>query len=322
MKTVSRVVNNEPHVRPALRERVLRAIGELDYKPNLAARQLAASRSFLISLIMHGTTISYYSEILVAAATECRRLGYHLVPETFDESESGLQVVERVLSQLRPDGMILAPPMCDDPAIVAAVERAGAPLARLAGTGDLYGAIVPVHEREPARLVVEHLIGLGHRRIGLIAPPLFHHAAQARVEGYREALTAAKLPIRPTLIERGDFSFASGVHATERLLGARQRPTAIFAANDGMALGAMAVARRMGFAIPGDLAIAGFDDSSGGRMTFPPLTTVRQPYATLARSAVAAILGGTANLAPLAYDLLCRGSTTGEETMVLDVLDA
>jgi LacI family transcriptional regulator len=322
MKTVSRVLNNEAHVRPALRDKVLKAVSELDYKPNLAARQLAANRSFLISFIMHDITTSYTSQIVVSAANECRRHGYHLISEPFEEGDTGMQVVERVTGRLRPDGIILSPPLCNDEALVAAVERLGTPLARLAGTGDLYGTAITVHERDVTAELVRHLIGLGHRRVAMIAPPWEHGAARERVAGYHDALASEGLPSDPDLVVAGDFSFRSGVEATGHLLALHQRPTAIFAANDGMALGAMALARQMGLAIPDDVAIAGFDDSPGSRMVFPPLTTVRQPIAQMARAAVAAILGHEMADTPLRHELLLRGSTTGSPEIILSEVDA
>lgn len=323
IKTVSRVINNEDHVRPALREQVLAAIGKLDYRPNLAARQLAANRSFLISLVMYGGANSYFSYIALAAATECRLHGHHLVSETFEEGETGEQVIRRVTSHLRPDGIILAPPLCDDPAIVAAVERTGTPLVRLAGTGELYGTVVHVHEDAVSTALVTHLIGLGHRRIGLIAPPTEGHgAAQGRVAGYRAALAAAEIAVDERLIQVGDFGFASGARAAEALLSLRHRPTAIFAANDGMALGAMALAAQRGFSVPADLAVAGFDDSPGSRMVYPPLTTVRQPFEAMARAAVAILLGREIADEPLAHELLIRGSTSGARELILTELDA
>ncbi len=322
MKTVSRVLNNEAHVRPALRERVMEAVAALDYKPNLAARQLAANRSFLISLIINAVNVSYSSQIVVAAAEECRRHGYHLVSEAFGPGETGREVVERVTARLRPDGIILAPPLCNDGDMVAAVERSGTPLARLAGTGDLYGTAIAVHEAPIAQAMVRHLIDLGHRRIAMIAPPVDHGAAQERVTGYRAALAEAELAEEPAIVARGDFTFRSGVEVTERLLAIEPRPTAIFAANDGMALGAIAAAQRMGLRVPADVAIAGFDDSPASRMVFPQLTTVRQPIAQMARAAVAAILGHEAPAEPLEHVLIVRGSTTGDPHIETAGIDA
>lgn len=321
IKTVSRVLNNEDHVRPHLRERVLNAAAALQYRPNLAARQLAAKRSFLISLIVANTPVSYFSRMIVEAASECRQHNYHLVSDIYLPDEPGEEVIERVTSRLRPDGIILLPPLCNDAAVIAAIERLGTPLVRLAGISEGYGYSIQVEERAVSRDLVAHLISLGHRRIGLIGPPADHQAAQERTLGYRDALAAANLAFDPELVITGDFSFASGVKATAQLLARSDRPSALFATNDGMALGAMAVARKFGLRIPDDIAIAGFDDSPGSRMIFPALTTVRQPVAAMARNAVLTLLDRP-GAGRLNHELLLRGSTTGLDDIVLSEMDA
>jgi len=231
-------------------------------------------------------------------------------------------VIERVVSRLKPDGIILAPPLCNDLNVLRAAERTGVPLVRIAGTVPGYGATVEVREEAIAADLVRHLLSLGHRRIGMIGPPDGHGAAHQRVTGYRAALSEAGLDIDPALLVRGDFSFASGVAGAAELLALRDRPTAIFAANDGMALGVVAMASRMGFALPEDLAIAGFDDSPGSRMVFPALTTVRQPIAALAEIAVRTLIGKDLALPPPVYELILRGSTTGSRDLVLTEIDA
>jgi len=144
MKTVSRVLNNEAHVRPAMKDRVMKAIDELGYRPNLAARQLAASRSFLITFILSDVFSSYQTSMLVAASTECRLRNYHLVVEVRDQDETAERLVERVTANLRPDGIMLVPPLSNDAAIVRAIESKGTRLVRVASTLSGYGDIVPV----------------------------------------------------------------------------------------------------------------------------------------------------------------------------------
>lgn len=322
MKTVSRVVNDEPHVRPALRQKVLQAIGELNYRPNLAARQLAGNRSFLISLIMFRKNNSYYSSMVVAAAAECQKYGYHLVSEAYDVAEEGEEVVRRVTANLRPDGIILAPPLCDDPKVLAALEAAGTPVVRLAGTLDGYGTIIEVEEEGVACDLVRHLIGLGHRRVAIIRPPDGHGAARSRLEGYYLGLAEEGIASDPSLICVGDFTFASGAAAMQTLLALADPPTAVFASNDGMALGALAMAGKMGLSVPRDVAVAGFDDSPAARMVYPPLTTVRQPIAEMTRRAVLSLLGQAMPQEPLRYELLIRGSTSGSQELVLSEMDA
>ncbi|WP_031295844.1 LacI family DNA-binding transcriptional regulator [Sphingobium ummariense] len=309
MKTVSRVLNDEAHVRPAMRARVLQAIEELGYRPNLAARQLAANRSFLISFIMNDVTSSYQTSMLVAASAECRRRNYHLVVEIMEPDESATGLVERVMANLRPDGIMLVPPLSNDADLIQAIANRGTKLVRVAATLQGYGHVVPVRDTEVSQKLVAHLLASGKKRIALIAPPYAKAAAHERVTGYKLALAAAELPLESDYIVQGDFTFASGKSATERLLGLPQPPDAIFAANDAMALGAMAVLQQRGIGIPEDMAVAGFDDSPGSRTVYPPLTTVRQPISGMARDAIAKLLGGPVDQEPLVPELIIRGST-------------
>lgn len=321
MKTVSRVMNNELHVRPAMRDRVLAAMAELQYHPNLAARQLAGNRSFTLAIITYEGHTSYLSRIALAVATECRRFGYHLISETFNPDERSEDVIRRILTNSRPEGIIVPAPHCNEPDIVASIERSGTPLVRLAGTGDGYGIKIEVHEHDVSVELVRHLIALGHRRIALIASPFTHGAANERTIGYHTAMAEAGIAVDPELVVDGDFSFASGATIGRALLEHAAPPTAIFAANDGMALGVLAAARQMGLSVPRDVAIAGFDDSPAGRMVFPPITTVRQPLQDMARAAVLALIGKDDETVELSHTLLVRGSTSGDESLILDEID-
>ena len=309
MKTVSRVLNNEAHVRPAMKDRVMKAIDELGYRPNLAARQLAASRSFLITFILSDVFSSYQTSMLVAASTECRLRNYHLVVEVRDQDETAERLVERVTANLRPDGIMLVPPLSNDAAIVRAIESKGTRLVRVASTLSGYGDIVPVRDTDVSRKMVAHIAATGKSRIALIAPPFDKAAASERVTGYRSALADARLPYRADYVVKGDFTFASGKAAAEQLLALPEPPDAIFATNDAMALGAMAAARQIGLDIPRDIAIAGFDDSPGSRTMYPPLTTVRQPIPGMARNAISVLLGHADALEELVPELIIRGST-------------
>jgi LacI family transcriptional regulator len=321
MKTVSRVLNDEAHVRPALKERVLAAVEALSYKPHFAARQLAGTRSFVIAQLTLEFNASYYAHIALAAASECRKLGYHLVSETVPIGEALPDAVARVTARLRPDGIILPPPLCDDPKLISLIRTENIPLVRFASSSEGYGTAICAPETEAAKALVRHLLDLGHRRIGFIAPPSGHSSAGGRRAGYEAALREAGLPLDPALIDSGNFAFASGALAARRLLAQSQRPTAIFAANDAMALGTLAIAGELGLRVPEDLAIAGFDDSPGSRMCYPALTTVRQPLEAMARAAVLTLLGRNEPVVPLTHHLLIRGSTNGIDRLVLDTLD-
>lgn len=322
IKTVSRVLNRQGNVNAAMRDRVQRAVEALNYTPNLAARQLSSRKSYLICMLVYGFSgSSYFPRLIVSAANECRKHGYHLISETFDSGESKEDVIQRITSNLRPDGIILPPPLCDDDRLIAAIEQQGTSLVRLAGTGTTYGRSIEVHARLASRQLVNHLIELGHRRIALIAAPANHRAAVERIEGYHDALSDAKLPLDPSLIVEGDFSYRSGVDAAAVLFALPDRPTAVFAANDTMALGAMAVAARSSLRVPEDVAIAGFDDTPAGRMVYPPLTTVRQPIAEMAQAAVTAILDASSVIGDFEHTLIVRGSTSGSADFEFAGLD-
>ncbi|WP_169805741.1 LacI family DNA-binding transcriptional regulator [Novosphingobium rosa] len=317
-KTVSRVVNGEKSVGPELRERVEQAIRDLGYKPTLAARQLAGQRSFIIGLIVPRLGISYIARMMIALATATRQAGYHLMTEVLDHDENHLSLSGKVDFSARPDCVMLTPPFSNDPRLVAHFEADGIAVVRIATVIEGHG--LPIHvDEEPITVeLMRHLIALGHRRIGLIGPPLPVRASEMRVSGYRKAMEEAGLPIDPDLMLRGDFSFASGVNGATAMLALPDRPTAIFATGDEMAAGVLAQAHKLGYRVPDDLAVAGFDDSPVSRMVFPALTTVYQPVQDIAQAAVDAAVHGRLPTAPFAYELRIRGSTSGDRQHCLD----
>ncbi len=300
IKTVSRVMNKEPNVRPAMRDRVLQAAGELGYSPNLSARSLAGSRSFVIAVFVDAAlTIDhwrsergadYLSRIQLGATLECRDAGYHLLIELIDhEGPQVRQEVAALLAALKPDGVILTPPSSDNPVVLELLDKAGTPYVRLGPErAEGLGPRVHMDDVAAAREMTEHLIGLGHKRIGFIVGEPRYGASQARREGYLAAMKAHGLPVSEGLVRQGDFTFQSGMAEAKALLALPDRPTAIFASNDDMALGCVAAIAEAGLMTPGDVSVAGFDDSPSARFSRPQLTTVRQPVAEM--SSVAAKL--------------------------------
>ncbi|MBB3955647.1 substrate-binding domain-containing protein [Novosphingobium sediminicola] len=317
-KTVSRVVNGEKRVGPEARERVNQAIRELGYKPSLAARQLAGQRSYLIGLVLLGSGISYISRMMIAMGSACRDKGYNLITATLDYHQHMASDIVSINFSARPDCVILTPPFCNDQRILEHFERANIAVVRVAAVTPGYGLTVPVNEEPCALELMRHLIGLGHKRIGMIAPPLPLRASEARLVAYRKAVAEAGLEEDPALVIRGDFSFAAGVSATTSLLALPQRPTAIFASGDEMAAGVLAEAARLGYRVPDDLAVAGFDDSPIARMVFPPITTVHQPVRDIARAAVEAAINPDFKPQPFDYKLIIRGSTDGSRQHCLE----
>ena len=316
-KTVSRVINHY-NVRPELRARVDAAIQQLDYRPTLAARQLATQRSFFITLIMPPAVGSYFARWMLAVSEACHAVGHHLVIETYDAT-SGAGGVS-MDNGVRSDAIILIPPFADHDALLAQLATRGVPIVRLgSASGDALS--VAIDDATASAAMVEHLIALGHRRIGMIAHQEVAKATESRVEGYRAALAKADIPFDPDLLVRCEFYFKDGVEAATTLLALRDRPTAIFAAADYLALGAMAQVQKLGYRVPDDIAIAGFDDSLEGRMTFPPLTTVRQPIRAFAKAAVAVATGRSAPPEPCPSQIILRGSTTGTKDLCLELYD-
>ncbi|NQE62770.1 LacI family DNA-binding transcriptional regulator [Caulobacter sp. RHG1] len=303
IKTVSRVMNKEPNVRPAMRDRVLLAAGDLGYSPNLSARSLAGSRSFVIAVFVDAAlTIDhwqsergadYLSRIQLGATLECREAGYHLLIELIDHQGPRVrQNVAAFLAALKPDGVILTPPSSDDPLVLEMLDKAGTPYVRIGPErADGPGPRVHMDDAAAARDMTQHLIGLGHRRIGFIVGEPRYGASQARREGYLAAMRDRGLPVANGWVRQGDFTFQSGVEQTKAMLAMPERPTAIFASNDDMALGCMAAIAEAGLMTPGDISVAGFDDSSSARFSRPQLTTVRQPVAEMSSLAARLLIG-------------------------------
>lgn len=315
-KTVSRVLNGEPHVREPIRDAVLAAAADLGYRPNMAARALIGAPSRLIAFLYDNPNYSYVTEAELGALIRCLQSGYHMAIEPIDLAAGPGAQVEQILASLRPDGLILSPPVCDDGEVLAAIERARVRAVRIAPSSERAGmASVRIDDREGARVMAERLLRLGHRRIAFVKGHPGHSAAVLRLEGFLSALAAHGVRTRPEDIIDGDFTFEAGLRAGRRLLASPDRPTAVFAGNDMMALGVMAAAREAAVAIPGGLSVAGFDDLRGARTCWPELTTVRQPitemYSAAAGMIIAAAGGDNAAWRSVAMptQLMERGST-------------
>ena len=288
IKTVSRVMNNEPGVRPDTRATVLQAMTELRYRPSQSARSLAGARSFLLGLLYFDPSAAFIAGVQQGATKRCRAAGYHLVVESMDDDAPDLrEQVHRVVSTLRPDGMILTPPLCDNPQVLKALREAGTPTV-LVSPARLRKDMpsVRMDDVHAAAEITNLLIGLGHRRIAFVRGPADQAASALRHRGFVQAMQAHDLPIDDDLVVDGDFCFDSGVTAAHRLLKLSERPTAVFASNDDMALGVLAAALRQGMLVPEELNVAGFDDSPASTLVWPPLTTVRQPTFEMAMAAV------------------------------------
>lgn len=307
-------------MRPATRQRVLAAAGALDYSPNISARSLAGARSYLLALLYDDPSLNYLAQVQIGALAKCREEGFYLLVEPCRRGVPGVtRAVRSLLVRSRVDGVILTPPVCDSPAVMAALEEAGVAYVRIAPARAPYRApAVAMDDYQAGYDMTAYLLSLGHRRIAFIKGPRAHGAASRRYDGFCAALAAAQIALPAGFVARGDFSFDAGMDCGLALLRRRPRPSAIFAANDDMAAGVVAAAHRLGVALPEALSVAGFDDTAA-RLTWPAITTVRQPITAMAKAATGLLIAalrtrGREEKSPpprlmLDYEIIHRAST-------------
>jgi len=290
--TVSRVVNGTGSVREATREKVLRAVKKLGFTPNIAASALAAARGTRIALIYTNPSAAYLRELLLGALHGAARTTAQLVIDTWDDLDVAAERNAARMLGKSVAGVILPPPLCESKEVVD--ELLGAGLAVVAIASDrFHGNIscVRIDDFLASKNMTEYLIAAGHRRIGYIKGNPDQTASARRFEGYQAALREAGIPFQRSFAQQGYFTYRSGLDAAEKLLARKNPPSAIFASNDEMAAAVVSVAHRRGLDVPRDLSVVGFDDSSAATTVWPELTTVRQPIAAMADSAIDALLG-------------------------------
>lgn len=316
IKTVSLVINRQPNVSLQTRTAVLAAIDALAYRPNVFARGLASERSYLIGLLHDVAPGSYIADLQLGALARCRDEGYHLIVELLNPQQD-LDLSQRVRSLVSESvlhGVILTPPLCDERIVMEELTRAQTPFVRIAPGTRMPGTpAISIDEYKAAYEMTAYLVGLGHRRIGFVKGKPDHGSARVRFDGYRAALADAGISFQEDLCAQGFFTYQSGLEAGERLLSAKNRPTAIFAGNDDMAAGVLAVSQRFNLSIPTDLSLAGFDDSIVAQVVWPRLTTCRQPLKEMAAAAVSLLTQKRTHDRPherqLAHELVVREST-------------
>lgn len=311
--TVSRVVNYEPNVSDETREKVIKAVAELGYVPNTAARALAGGKQCRIALLHSNPSAAYLSEFLMGSLAQAAQGDLQLVVEYCGDSTPE-DLIARLI-QHRTDAVLLPPPLCDDVPIIMAIHHAGIPIARIATGRPTEGSVaVTIDDMAAAKAMTAHLIAQGHRRLGFIEGNGNQSVSALRRQGYEAALAEAGIAPDPALIVPGDFTYRSGLAAAEALLALSDRPTAVFASNDDMAAATVATAHRHRLDVPGDLAVCGFDDTAMATTIWPELTTIRQPIAEMARVATE-LLGeevrgrlDRGRNVQLQYELVTRGS--------------
>ena len=291
IKTVSRVLNDEPNVSDATRERVREAVERLNYKPHPSARVLAGRRSYLVAMLYDNPSSNYLMEVELGVLDACQAQHYNMMqaPLAYDAKDI-VAKVESLVVQSRLDGVVLTPPITDDAALLERLDQLDIPWASISPMEANRRIGVVVDERSAVAEMIAHLVALGHRRIAHIKGHAAHGASVWRLAGYRDGLKRAGLRYDPALVVAGEFSYDSGFAATNGLLDLPQPPTAVFAANDDMAAGAICAICERGLSVPKDVSVCGFDDTPIAHQIYPALTTVRQPTREMGRLAAVELL--------------------------------
>jgi LacI family transcriptional regulator len=280
--TVSFILNNVPGVSisAATRQRVLDAARKLNYSPNVAGRKLVSGKSYTIGLVLCQApeqifTDAFLPQVILGVEQAAMQQGFHVLLKPVDPNDTGGYA--RLITENHVDGILLSGPRQDDQALMR-LHQQGVPILLMGQLPQTDIPFVDVNAAAGAELAVQHLIGLGHRYIGMITnAPLDYTSAQQRREGYVKALKKAKLPLNKALIRAGNYTPASGYQAMQALLQVMPRPTAVFVASDVVALGAIRAIKQAGLDLPRDVAMVGFDDIPLAEFYDPPLTTIRLP---------------------------------------------
>ena len=308
VSTVSRALAGSPKVTGDTRARIEAAVRETGYVVNQVAQGLRLQRSRQLLVLLPTIANPFFAEVVQGIEEVAGAAGYGvLVGSTENEPEREASLARQLLTG-GVDGLVLL------------TGRIPEGLAEHAMSGQIVavsetipGSLLPtiaIDNEAAAAAAVAHLLGLGHRRIAHIGGPPGNVLTAQRARGWRKALAGAGIGEKPVF---GDFTMASGEAAMTALLTRTPRPTAVFCANDEMAIGAMKAARDAGLRVPTDLSIIGFDDISFAAFTDPPLTTIRQPRRELGRAAVAALLEGSRVRRWMDHELVCRASTAPPE---------
>lgn len=286
--TVSRVVNDEPNVREEVRERVWRFIEEMGYYPNAAARSLASARSRVLGLVIPKRVDTvfvdpFFPVLLQGVSDGAAEMGYQLMLSMTEGTSAGDFYRSVVRSQML-DGLLVSSADAGDP-IIKRMRTSNTPFVTV-GRHPTFPDVhsVDADNQQGATDAVRHLLDAGRQRVAHVSGALGTTVGRDRLSGYRMALAEYGIPYDENLLADGDFTESGGYEAARQLL--THRPDAIFVASDLMALGVMEALDEANVAVPGDIALVGFDDSRISQLTKPPLSTVRQPVYDMGQAAV------------------------------------
>ena len=282
-QTVSRVINASERVRPETRAVVEAAIAELGYHPNAMARSMARGRSGVLACISPNLTDYTFASIIDGAEREARRCGYFLVSASAPDEETFSALAAEFVTSRRAEGIMVINPYADGrhkhlPRNYPLVFAGARPRSEAAHS-------VALDDEAAARTATQHLLDLGHERIGCLTGPMSEDCSQDRCAGYTSVMAAAGLPFDDTMIIEGDWSAQSGYDALMSMANDGLLPSAFFVQNDQMAVGALRAARDLGLKVPAQLSIIGIDNIPLAAYFAPPLTTLKQDFVALGREA-------------------------------------
>ncbi|WCK53194.1 LacI family DNA-binding transcriptional regulator [Aneurinibacillus sp. Ricciae_BoGa-3] len=316
--TVSRVLSNNKNVSKKTRKKVLEVIKEVEYKPNRLAANLRKNSSETVAVILPDITNPFFAEIVKGFRDEALKNGYHILLCDTGNCVSQEEEFAKLVKERLVDGIILATARMPKNEIYKLSQEIPVVLA-CEYVEDYQIPTVSIDNVSAAREATEYLIEQGHERIGLITGPLEVILSRDRVKGYRQALLLRDLPVTDFFIQEGDYSVKSGFDIMMKFLAHEQKPTAVFASSDEMAVGALKACKSKGLRIPEDISIIGFDDVPLCTLVEPELTTVSQPKYELGSQAMKMLLTiiETNNLSQkqivLPHKLMVRQTTREKE---------
>ena len=287
-QTVSRVINQSERVSPETRAVVEAAIAELEYRPNAMARSMARGRSGVLACISPNLTDYTFASIIEGAEQEARKHGYFMLSASALDEDTFSALVDELVTSRRAEGIMVINPYADGrhdrlPQNYPLVFAGSRPRTEASNS-------VALDDEAAARIATQHLLDQGHKKIGCLTGPMVEDCSQDRYTGYTAVLASAGIPYEESLVIEGDWSAQSGYDALMSLAQDGRLPSALFAQNDQMAVGALRAARDLGLQLPTQLSIIGIDDIPLAAYFSPPLTTLKQDFVALGREAVGLLI--------------------------------
>lgn len=310
--TVSRVLNNIESVKPQNREKVLSVINELNYKPNLLARQLRTAKSKMLLVLVSNIANPFCADVVKGIELEAEKNGYHILLCNAGSDVSRLQSSLSLLSGRMVDGVITMDALSHLPELTELISDS--PWVQCAEFADATNvSCVGIDDKEASCFAIQQFIARGRKKIAMINHDLNYKYAQLREEGYREVIDTNQLDYK-TIQYANDLSYEAGKDAMTALLLNDEKPDAVFAVSDTLAVGALRAIENAGLKVPDDIAVIGFDGTELGTMVYPKLSTIQQPSQNIGREAVRLLLNKIDNddMTPekiiLDWSFMSRGS--------------